>query len=190
MHLLNRYPKAVINVVESEKTAIICAIAYGAMDMNLWMACGGKTMLSNERMEPLFAQKRQIVLWPDTDGLDEWAEWIKLMNRPEISIQREFFARYYREELDGKKADVADLLIRWMDESIQGTHHYENAEVVAELTEKTERLTTGTVQAIEEPFIDPEELADPRLRWMRETLRQRYNFNKRNKTNDRRTKTT
>ena len=190
MHLLNRYPKAVINVVESEKTAIICAIAYGAMDMNLWMACGGKTMLSNERMEPLFAQKRQIVLWPDTDGLDEWAEWIKLMNRQEISIQREFFARYYREELDGKKADVSDLLIRWMDESIQGTHHYENAEVVAELTEKTERLTTGTVQAIEEPFIDPEELADPRLHWMRETLRRRYNFNKRRKTNDRRTKTT
>ena len=33
----------------------------------------------------------------------------------------------------------------------------------------------------DQPFLDPEELADPRLRMWRETLRQRYNFNKRHK---------
>ena len=126
MHLLNRYPKAVINIVESEKTAIVCAIAYGAMDMNLWMACGGKTWLSNERMATLFQQKRQIVLWPDTDGMDDWADWIKLMNQPSISIQRDFFTRYHRPEFDGQKADVADILIRWMTETKDGKPHQQH----------------------------------------------------------------
>ena len=129
MHLLNRYPKATINVVESEKTAIICAIAYGSLDYNLWMACGGKTMLSNERMEPLFSQHRHVVLYPDTDGIDDWAEWIKLLNQPDLTIQREFFTRYYKPELDGPKADIADILIRWMCESNEGRPHYTHKEV-------------------------------------------------------------
>ena len=34
----------------------------------------------------------------------------------------------------------------------------------------------------DEPFMPEDEMADPRLRWMRETLRQRYKFNKRHTT--------
>ena len=129
MHLLDRYPKATINVVESEKTAIICAIAYGSLEYNLWMACGGKTMLSNDRMEPLFSRHRHVVLYPDTDGIDDWAEWIKLLNQPDLTIQREFFTRYYKPELDGPKADIADILIRWMCETNEGRPHYTHKEV-------------------------------------------------------------
>ena len=129
MHLLDRYPKSTVNVVESEKTAIICAIAYGSLDYNLWMACGGKTMLSNERMEPLFSRHRHVVLYPDTDGMDDWAEWIKLLNQPDLTIQREFFTKYYKPELDGTKADIADILIRWMTESHEGRPHYTHKEV-------------------------------------------------------------
>lgn len=129
MHLLDRFPKATVNVVESEKTAIVCAIAYGSLDYNLWMACGGKTMLSNERMEPLFSQHRHVVLYPDTDGMDDWAEWIKLLNQPDLTIQREFFTRYYKPELDGPKADIADILIRWMIESNEGRPHYTHKDV-------------------------------------------------------------
>jgi hypothetical protein len=33
--------------------------------------------------------------------------------------------------------------------------------------------------AEDEPFLDPDELRDPRVRMWREILRQRYNFNKR-----------
>jgi len=40
-HLLNRYPQAVVNIVESEKTAIIMATYYGNHDQQLWLACGG-----------------------------------------------------------------------------------------------------------------------------------------------------
>lgn len=154
MHLLNRYPKATINIVESEKTAIICAIAYGSPDMNLWMACGGKTMLSNDRMAALFQQKRNIVLWPDTDGMDDWAEWIKLMNQPSISIQRDFFTRYWREDLDGKKADVADILIRWMTETVQGKSHgiQKVAEVIPEAVSKIVGNTMPGALKSDEPF--------------------------------------
>jgi hypothetical protein len=42
-------------------------------------------------------------------------------------------------------------------------------------------LTEGTVMHSEEPWLDPDEMADPRLRLWRETLRQRYNFNKKRK---------
>ena len=151
MHLLNRYQKATINVVESEKTAIVCAIAYGKLEENLWMACGGKTWLSNERMEPLFQQKRSIVLWPDTDGMDDWAEWIKLMNQPSISIQRDFFTQYYRPELDGKKADVADILIRWMTETAEGKNHTVKT-VTPKVVERIVSDIQPTVINNDEPF--------------------------------------
>lgn len=157
MHLLNRYPKAVINIVESEKTAIICAIAYGSLEMNLWMACGGKTGLSNKRMDPLFRQKRSIVLWPDTDGMDEWTEWIKQMNQPSISIQRDFFKRYYIPELDGKKADVADLLVRWMLETNDGKQHQQHetkviADIIPEAVSKMIGNDLPGALEDEEPF--------------------------------------
>jgi hypothetical protein len=54
-----------------------------------------------------------------------------------------------------------------------------------ESTPAHEPVRIGTIIANsiadDTPFIDPDELADPRLRMWRETLRQRYNFNKRHK---------
>ena len=67
-HLLNRYPKAVINIVESEKTALVMANYYGDFDSQIWMACGGLKHLQLDSLQPLIDQGRTIWLWPDKDG--------------------------------------------------------------------------------------------------------------------------
>ena len=41
-HLLKQYPKKVVALVESEKTAVICA---GLMPRFLWLATGGKSCI-------------------------------------------------------------------------------------------------------------------------------------------------
>lgn len=71
-HLLRAYPKATVNIVESEKTAVIMAIAYGNPQYNIWLATGGKSMLSRGKLLPLIEAKRKILLYPDQDGIEQW----------------------------------------------------------------------------------------------------------------------
>lgn len=71
-HLLRAYPKATVNIVESEKTAVIMAIAYGNPQYNIWLATGGMSMLSRGKLLPLIEAKRKILLYPDQDGIEQW----------------------------------------------------------------------------------------------------------------------
>ena len=64
-HLLRQYPGKVVALVESEKTAVICA---GLMPRFLWLATGGKSSV-NERL--LVLKGRRVVAFPDIDGYDE-----------------------------------------------------------------------------------------------------------------------
>ena len=73
-HLLKAYPKAVVNIVESEKTAVIMANYYGDFDSQIWLACGGLKHLQLDSIQPLIDQWRTIWLWPDKDGADAWQE--------------------------------------------------------------------------------------------------------------------
>ena len=76
-------------------------------------------------------------------------------------------------DADGDKADVADIAIRMMttgDKPRKEEPKHEPVKVGDIITE---------VWNTDEPFLDPEELRDPRVRMWREILRQRYNFNKR-----------
>ena len=72
MHLLSRYPEAEVHIVESEKTALIMATAYGNHYHQVWMACGGVENLSNEKLKPIIEHRRRIILYPDRDGIDRW----------------------------------------------------------------------------------------------------------------------
>jgi hypothetical protein len=56
-HLLKRYPDATVNVVESEKTALVMANYYGMSDRQLWLAVGG---LQNLKLE--FAGKLEVLV--------------------------------------------------------------------------------------------------------------------------------
>lgn len=54
-------------IVESEKTAIIASIY---LPEYTWMACGGLSMLSLNRLEPL--NRLPIILYPDLKALSKW----------------------------------------------------------------------------------------------------------------------
>lgn len=77
-HLLLENPGMPVALVESEKTAVICA---GLMPRYLWLAIGGKSCI-NDRL--LVLKGRKIIAFPDIDGFREWTE--KLAKYPELGI--------------------------------------------------------------------------------------------------------
>ena len=159
-HLLKRYPQAVVNIVESEKTALIMANFYGNPDKQLWLACGGIKQMNLDSMQPLIDQGRTVWLWPDKDGRKEWQEVADKLGSDKVQVYTKFFDTCWRPE-DGEKADCADIIIRMM----------KTGGEASEPTPKTDATSTEPTPTNHndgEPFIDPEELADPRLRWMRE----------------------
>jgi hypothetical protein len=172
-HLLNRYPKAVINIVESEKTALVMANYYGNHDSQIWMACGGLKFLQLDSLQPLIDQGRTIWLWPDKDGRDDWQDVADKLGYDKCRVYTNFFDTCWREE-DGDKADVADIAIRMMRTGDKPRK--------AEPDVKHEPVLIGDIETwvvgkSDEPFLDKDELQDPRVRMWREILRQRYNFN-------------
>ena len=116
MHLLNAYGQAgQVNIVESEKTAIIMATAYGNHSGDVWMACGGIEMLNRERLAPIIKQHRRIVLYPDRDGIDRWRAKAENLHYDRLHINAEPVLKWWREG-DGEKADVADVVVRIINE--------------------------------------------------------------------------
>lgn len=107
MHLLNRYPGQTVNIVESEKTALICSIAYGT----LWMATGGMENLKREMLQPIIDQKRDIILYPDKDGQEQWAKRMDWINYSRMRINNDTMRKCWT-EADGLKADIADIVVR------------------------------------------------------------------------------
>ena len=116
MHLLNRYPDATVNIVESEKTAILMATAYGNNTRQVWMACGGLEMITRERLQPIIDRRRRIVLYPDRDGIDKWRIKAEQMHYERITINTEPVTKWWKPE-DGEKADIADVVIRMINHS-------------------------------------------------------------------------
>ena len=197
-HLLNRYPKAVINIVESEKTALVMANYYGDFDSQIWMACGGLKHLQLDSLQPLIDQGRTIWLWPDKDGRDAWQEVCDKLGYDHCRVYTHFFDTCWT-EADGDKADIADIAIRMMTTGEgprkdtgkgQGATEPKYTDGLphgATLPPKPDNVTDeewanhlaimkaiGDYEIIhpgEEPFLPEDEMADPQLRWMRETLR-------------------
>ena len=173
LHLLNRYPQATINIVESEKTALICANAYGRPERSLWMACGGLKFLKLESLQPLIDQGRRVWLWPDKDGVEDWKQKCEYLLSDHVSITTRYLEENWIEE-DGPKADVADVILRLM----------QRPDIYVKRTVQKVTIPTSAEghkpvpEYSEEPFVDPEELADFRVAKWRDILRQRYNFNK------------
>jgi hypothetical protein len=115
MHLLNAYRKVGIEqevcIVESEKTAVLMAIAYGNTCKQVWMACGGVENLSREKLKPIIEQHRTIHLYPDRDGIDAWKRKAEQLRYKKIYVDVYPVTKWWQEE-DGDKADIADVVVR------------------------------------------------------------------------------
>lgn len=108
---------ATVNVVESEKTALLCAIAYGGMRMSVWTACAGMGNLTNKNdiLRTLINQGRRIVLYPDRDGIQRWQQAAAQIGYKNLTINTEAVTKWWK-PCDGEKADIADVLLRIMRE--------------------------------------------------------------------------
>ena len=107
-HLLSDTANAnkVIAVVESEKTAIICAVQYPDC---VWLATGGKSQLSADKMKVL--ADRTVIFFPDIDGYNEWRERTKSFTFCRNVTVSDFLERNATDEDRANKVDIADLII-------------------------------------------------------------------------------
>lgn len=110
-HLLTFFPSATVNIVESEKTALMCATAWGAPKRQIWMATGGLQNINRKKLDRMIREGRHIVLYPDHDGIGEWSERAKAINYDRLTVNSEFIRKNWKKE-DGEKADLADILQR------------------------------------------------------------------------------
>lgn len=115
IHLLNKWKRKDIDqtvcIVESEKTALIMAIAYGNHANQVWMACGGLENLTREKLKPIIDQHRPIILYPDRDGIQKWQQKAEQLHYDRLTVDARPVTKWWREE-DGPKADIADVVLR------------------------------------------------------------------------------
>lgn len=110
MHLLSFHPDASINIVESEKTALLASIMWGHPEKWIWMASGGLSMLSKQRLAPIINQNRKIILYPDRDGIKSWREQAMIIGYKNLEVSTRYVTEYWRKE-DGQKADLGDIIV-------------------------------------------------------------------------------
>lgn len=137
LHLLNRYPQAEVNVVESEKTAIFCAIYFGEPEKRLWVATAGKGNLNQAILQPMIDRKRVIALHPDRDGIEDWNQRRRAIDYKNIYVNP-FATSVLWTEQDGDKADIADVLERIMRE---GAKKVKLEEIMPKITPATKLIT-------------------------------------------------
>lgn len=101
-HLLT--PGCKVHLVESEKTALICAIQYD--DSSVWLATGGKNNLRGERMQVL--KGHEVIVVPDADAVAEWRERVTRMKSLGYDIL--CVDMHYTESQVLNKYDIADLI--------------------------------------------------------------------------------
>lgn len=131
-HLLPRYPDKKVALVESEKSAVICAMV---LPQFLWVSCGGLHNLEAGQKH-LALKGRKVVMYPDTDPNGEtfafWskkaAEWREKGFDVQVSDILEKTATAAQKSA---KIDIADLLeadlraeyipspIEFIDETVQ-----------------------------------------------------------------------
>lgn len=112
-HLLNKYPNKTVALVEAEKTAIICAAVYPEY---VWLSVGSVQNLSakagSKGLQMLKAlTNRKVIIIPDVDGFQRWAEASKLLTFCKCIVS-DYIEKNATIEDRKNKIDIADILIR------------------------------------------------------------------------------
>lgn len=98
-HLLSRYPDRQVCIVESEKTAIVCAARHPSQ---VWLATGGSGGLSAEKLSPL--RGRRLTFFPDSGCYQKWLERLQQAEGLSYSVSEQL-------EAYQPNTDLADLLL-------------------------------------------------------------------------------
>ena len=107
-HLLKMYPTKVAALVESEKSALI---ASGVYPNYIWLATGGKSQLSIDKLKVL--QGRTVVMFPDVDGFEYWNNKAKEVEAIGCKVVvSDLLEKNATDEDRANKIDIADWLIR------------------------------------------------------------------------------
>jgi len=101
-HLLPKKPTAQVGLVEAEKSAIICSIAFPDV---IWLATGGKMNLSPDRCKCLAG--REVIIYPDADATQGWTERAKSLTY----CRQVKVSDWARNEQQGSKRDLADVIM-------------------------------------------------------------------------------
>jgi len=120
LHLLDSDDNAIVAVVESEKTAIICSELLPTLKAPdstpvIWMATGGKNYLSTETLQPL--RGRRVMIIPDTDPTGStYQDWLKTATETSRQFGHpltvtNFLEKAATPEQKQQKIDIADYII-------------------------------------------------------------------------------
>lgn len=105
-HLLTEEVKTVA-IVEAEKTAVIASLC---LPEYVWLSCGGKSILKAHKLQE-FKHKR-IVLFPDTDGFQQWEKEAKETRRSGLDVSNSnLLEQRLTSEEKEKGYDLADYLL-------------------------------------------------------------------------------
>ncbi len=107
-HLLRMYPAKVVALVESEKSALI---ASGVYPQYIWLATGGKSQLSIDKLKVL--QGRTVIMFPDVDGFEYWSNKAKEVEAIGCKVVvSDLLEKNATPEDRERKIDLADWLIK------------------------------------------------------------------------------
>lgn len=104
-HLLNRYPRHTVILVESPKNALIGAAAYPEY---LWIAAGSKEMIKKESALSCL-RNRSVIVYPDKDAIPEWREQLDRMKHITAFKVADFAE--VNSPADNAKFDIADYIL-------------------------------------------------------------------------------
>ena len=106
-HLLPQHPDKTVALVESEKTAIICA---ALMPQYLWLATGGKSQFNN-RLTSL--KGRKIIAFPDIDAYHDWLR--RTADFPHLDLKvSDLLEKHATPEARTAHIDLADWLMEYL----------------------------------------------------------------------------